>query len=86
MEWDLISEGYQGRLIDIGYDRRLKDARPKANSRGFLNPWNRNGFHHSQASAKTRNGNLSGDLKVPRHLISRLPDGFITVAFHIPRT
>lgn len=30
MEWDLISEGYVG---------RLKDAKPKANSRGFLNPW-----------------------------------------------
>ena len=33
-------------ITDLGYDKRiirnerLKDAVPKANSRGFLNPWN----------------------------------------------
>jgi hypothetical protein len=29
-------DGFENRVIR---KRRLKDARPKANSRGFLNPW-----------------------------------------------
>ena len=45
---------------------RLKDAKPKANSRGLLSPWKQK-RRIEMASAKTRNGNVSGDLKVPRY-------------------
>ena len=51
---------------DVTKKRRLKDAKPKANSRGLLSPWKQE-ERIEKASAKTRNGNVSEDLKVLRY-------------------
>ena len=52
---------------------RLKDAMPKANSRGFLNPVELK-THQEKGVWKTRNGNVSRDMKVPRYSYPRLSD------------
>ena len=59
---------------DVTKKKRLKDAKPKANSRGLLSPWKQK-ERIETASVKTRNGNVSEDLKVLRYQTPRLPDG-----------
>ena len=56
---------------DVAERKRLKDAKPKANSRGLLSPWKQR-RRIKMASDKTRNGNASEGLKAPRYSSPRL--------------